>query len=262
MTSPETATRGNARSKILSRLALVGLMSAGLMALSGCTDDDTPASQAIVAQAQAPAAAPETAPATGSPAAATAAPEIPASEGEIDIEKLMSELALPDVVQGDPNAPITIVEYASMTCDHCAAFHNTTYPVIKKDYIDTGKAKLIIREFPFDPRAMAAFMLARCAPNGNREAMISVLFQKGEEWSHSENASEQLLAISKLAGFTETSFKACLADKDLQDKIVKTKERGQFQMGVDSTPTFFINGKKYRGALKPEQMSAVLDSML
>ncbi|WAJ31265.1 DsbA family protein [Antarcticirhabdus aurantiaca] len=183
----------------------------------------------------------------------------PEPEGSVDVAKLMQPHGVEDRVVGDPDAPVTIVEYASMTCDHCARFHNESLPTIKRDYIDTGKVKMIIREFPFDPVALAAFMLARCAPNDNREKMIEVLFSQGETWAHADNPSEKLLGISKLAGFTDESFKACLSDKEMQKRIVETKERGQFTFGVDSTPTFFIQGDKYRGALPAGEMAAVLD---
>ena len=105
----------------------------------------------------------------------------PAANGSVDVAKLMEPGPLPDVVVGKADAPVTIVEYASMTCPHCAAFAINTLPEIKKTYIDTGKAKLILREFPFDPRAVAAFMLARCAPGDRREAMVDVLFEQQDE---------------------------------------------------------------------------------
>lgn len=240
-----------------SGFGIVAASGLGLLVLSGCTGQE--AADATAAQTVEPAST--TASQTAGNAASAPSADLPQMQGEVDVAVLMADQALPDVVIGKAEAPITIVEYASMTCDHCAAFHVNTYPTLKRDWIDTGKAKLILREFPFDPRATAAFMLARCAPNDNRQAMIDVLFQKGEDWAHADDASAKLLSISKLAGFTEASFKACLEDKDLQAKVVKVKERGETVMGVNSTPTFFVNGKKYIGALKPEQMSALLDSL-
>ncbi|KAB0679559.1 DsbA family protein [Aureimonas leprariae] len=182
------------------------------------------------------------------------------AKGEVDVNELMAPGPLPDVVMGKADAPITIVEYASMTCGHCADFAVNTLPTIQKDYIDTGKAKLILREFPFDPRAVAGFMLARCAPEGRRNAMVEVLFQQQEAWAHAQNASQALLDISRLAGFTDDSFKACLSDKDLQAKVVATQKRGADTFGVEATPTFFINGKRYEGALPPAEFAAILDA--
>jgi protein-disulfide isomerase len=184
----------------------------------------------------------------------------PSAKGEVDIAELMAAGPLPDVVMGKPDAPVTIIEYASMTCGHCADFAVNTLPQIQKDYIDTGKAKLILREFPFDPRAVAGFMLARCAPEGRRNAMVEVLFQQQDAWARAQNASQALLDISRLAGFTDESFKACLTDKDLQAKVVATQKRGADVFGVEATPTFFINGKRYEGALPPNEFAAILDA--
>ncbi|WP_102959882.1 DsbA family protein [Mangrovicella endophytica] len=205
---------------------------------------------------------------TEAPAADAAAPAKPAvaapeAAGSVDVAKLMAEGPLKDIVIGDPKAPVTIVEYASTTCSHCRDFHEETLPTLKKDYIDTGKAKLILREFPFDPRALAAFMLARCTnDDAKRTAMVDILFQQQDQWARAENASVALLGIAKLAGFTQDSFTACLSDKALQQKVVETQQRGETEFGVNATPTFFINGDKYAGALSPEQMAAVIDKHL
>ena len=226
-------------------------IAAALLALAGCSDDAAPPT----ASGDAPPPATQARPA---PAPARA----PAPEGAVDMAALMSGQVLPDIVIGRADAPITIVEYASMTCDHCAAFHETTYPSLKRDYLDTGKAKLIIREFPFDPRAVAAFMLARCTPGANgRTAMVDALFAQSESWAHAPDATRRLLAVAKMAGMTTEAFEACLSDADLQAKIVATKERGESVFGVESTPTFFIDGRTYRGALPPEEMAAILDAL-
>jgi protein-disulfide isomerase len=178
------------------------------------------------------------------------------------VEKLMEPQPLPDMVMGDANAPVTIVEYASMTCPHCAQFHTATLPAIKEKYIDTGKAKLILREFPFDPRAAAAFMLARCAPPEQYYPMVGVLFEQQKTWATAENAAEPLLQLSKLAGFTQESFEACLKNQELLDKVRAVFEKGSKEYGVESTPTFFINGEKTTGALSVEEMSKLIDKHL
>ena len=148
-----------------------------------------------------------------------------------------------------------------MTCGHCANFHNNTLPAIKENYIDTGKARMIMREFPFDPRAEAGFMLARCADT-KYFAMVDVLFKQQQAWAGVENAREALLQISKLAGFSQESFEACLTDQKLLDDVRAVRARGASEFGVDATPTFFINGNKYSGALTVAEMSAIIDSML
>ena len=189
------------------------------------------------------------------------ASDVPQASGTVDMAKLLEEGSLPDKVLGEADAPVTIIEYASMTCGHCANFHKNTLPTIKTEYIDTGKARLIMREFPFDPRAEAGFMLARCSDD-KYFAMIDVLFQQQENWVSVENAREALLQIARLAGFSQESFEACLTDQKLLDDVRAVRSRGAEEFGVDSTPTFFINGNMYKGALTVAEMSAIIDSML
>lgn len=186
----------------------------------------------------------------------------PQAEGQVDMDKLMEPGPLPEMIKGDPDAPVTIIEYASMTCGHCASFHNNTWPALEEKYVETGQARLIVREFPFDPRAAAAFMLARCAPNDGYFPMIDVLFQQQDVWARAQNARTALENIAKLAGFTQESFEACLTDQKLLDDVNAIRTRGAEEFGVNATPTFFINGNKYTGALTVEQMSAIIDEFL
>ncbi|MBB3144822.1 protein-disulfide isomerase [Phyllobacterium trifolii] len=188
--------------------------------------------------------------------------KVPPAAGTVDEAKLLAPGTLKDIVMGKAEAPVTIVEYASMTCPHCAHFATTTLPTIKEKYIDTGKAKLILREFPFDPRAAAAFMLARCAPEERYYPLVEVLFKQQEQWAGAANAEEPLLQISKLAGFTQESFKACLTNQKLLDDVNAVRERGANEFGVNATPTFFINGARYSGALSVDEMSAIIDGLL
>jgi protein-disulfide isomerase len=231
------------------RQVLISLLavSAGGAMLAACGEDQQ-------------ASAPATPPAGGStPLASTAA--APAAQGTVDMAALLEEGALPEKVIGNADAPVTIVEYASMTCPHCATFHANTLPAIKEKYIDTGKARLIFREFPFDPRAEAAFMLSRCADD-NYFAMVDVLFKQQRSWAPVDNARDALLQISRLAGFSQESFEACLTDQKLLDDIRAVRQRGADNFKVESTPTFFINGNKYSGALSIDEMSAIIDSMV
>lgn len=192
-------------------------------------------------------------------ALAQSAPQV---EGQVDMDKLMEPGPLPEMIKGDPDAPVTIVEYASMTCGHCASFHNNTWPALEEKYVETGQVRLIVREFPFDPRAAAAFMLARCAPNDGYFPMVDVLFQQQNVWARAQNARTALENIAKLAGFTQESFEACLTDQKLLDDVNAIRTRGAEEFGVNATPTFFINGNKYTGALTVEQMSAIIDGFL
>lgn len=209
-------------------------------------------------QAQAPEA--PAAPATPAPATPPAA-SLPTPSGKVDMAKLLAEGALPEKTIGNADAPVTIVEYASLTCGHCANFHAETLPAIKEKYIDTGKARMVFREFPFDPRAEAGFMLARCA--GDKYfAMVDVLFKQQRNWAPVDNAREALLQIARLAGFSQESFEACLTDQKLLEDVRAVRTRGANDFGIDATPTFFINGNKYSGAMKVAEMSAVIDSLL
>ncbi|MFQ0814338.1 disulfide bond formation protein DsbA [Brucella anthropi] len=183
-------------------------------------------------------------------------------EGTVDAAKLAEPGKLKDMTYGKADAPVTIVEYASLTCPHCADFTINTFPKIKEKYIDTGKARLIFREFPFDPRATAAFMLARCAPEDRYFPMVDVFFKQQQQWATAEDGEAALLQIAKLAGFTQESFKACLTNQQLLDDVRATMERGSKDFGVNATPTFFINGQKYAGALSVDEMSAIIDKLL
>jgi protein-disulfide isomerase len=200
-------------------------------------------------------------PAAAAPAPAAPSVAAPAPSGKVDMAKLLEEGSLPEMTLGEADAPVTIVEYASMTCSHCASFHTDTLPTIKEKYIDTGKARLIFREFPFDPRAEAGFMLARCSDD-KYFAMVDVLFKQQRNWAAADNAREALLQIARLGGFSQESFEACLTDQALLDNVRAVRLRGANDFGIDATPTFFINGNKYSGALKVDEMSAIIDGLL
>lgn len=214
-----------------------------------------PADTAAAADPAKPAAASE-------PAKPAAAVELPEAVGNVDMAKALEPGPLKDIFIGKDDAKVTIIEYASMTCPHCAHFHDATLPAIKEKYIDTGKARLVLREFPFDPRAAAAFMLSRCAGDDKYYAMVGTLFQQQANWAQAPDARAALLQLSKLAGFSQESFDKCLTDQNLLNQVNAVRERGAKEFGVESTPTFLINGKKYAGAMTVEQMSAVIESML
>jgi protein-disulfide isomerase len=163
------------------------------------------------------------------------------------IEELMAKGPLPDIVVGQKDAPITIVEYASMTCPHCAHFANVTFPKLKKKYIDTGKVKLVFREFPLDDLAAHASMLARCAGPDHYMAMVEALFQTQDGWAASDSETQDmkaLLGVARQAGMSKADFDKCMANQTLYNNIVKQRSRAANEFGVDSTPTFFIDGKR------------------
>jgi protein-disulfide isomerase len=165
-----------------------------------------------------------------------------------DIAELMKPGPLPDMSLGSQDAPNVIVEYASMTCPHCAQFDKIVFPDLKTKYIDTGKARLIFREFPLDGLAARASMIARCAGPDRYFAMIDVMFQTQPNWVvEGPAALDHLLQLARQAGFSKEKFDACLADKDLFKKIVDERQRANDVFQVDSTPTFFVNGKRMSG---------------
>jgi protein-disulfide isomerase len=166
-----------------------------------------------------------------------------------------------DVVLGAENAPVTVIEYASMTCGHCANFSVKTFPELKKRYIDTGKVRFIFREFPLDPLAAAGFMLARCAGKEKYMPLIETLFAKQAEWVV-QKPLEPLKAIAKQVGFTEQSFEQCLANQKVLDSIQTVRDQAAQKLGVNSTPTFFINGKKKTGDLAIEELAKEIDPYL
>lgn len=168
---------------------------------------------------------------------------------------------LPDLVIGDENAPVEIIEYASMTCPHCKAFQTNTFDQLKEEYIDTGKVKFIVREFPLDPLAAAVAMLARCS--GERQfEVIDLFFERQSEWAVREGALEKIRNLALQTGFTNESFEACLTDQKLLDGINAVKDRGISEFGVRATPTFFINGERLEGAREIEAFREIIDSKL
>lgn len=179
----------------------------------------------------------------------------------VDMAKLLELGKDTDMVEGNADAPVTIVEYASLTCGHCGDFYNKTLPEIYEKYIKTGKAKLVFREFAYDPRAQAGYMLARCVAKDRYFPMIQVLFEKQMEWAAAQDALPPLKKIASMAGLDEKAFEECLKNQSVLDEVKNSFERGK-EFGVSSTPTFFINGKKYEGALSVEEMSSIIDSFL
>ena len=179
-----------------------------------------------------------------------------------DVEELMKPGPLGDKFVGSEDAPVTIIEYASMTCPHCATFHIQIYPKLKEKYLDTGKARLIFREFPFDDRALAAFMLARCAADDKYFPMIDVLFEQQAVWARSEQPAQELFKIARMAGFTEETFNACLKNKEVAAGVHAVKERAALEFGVRSTPTFFINGEQMSGAQSIERFEELIDPLV
>jgi len=166
-----------------------------------------------------------------------------------------------DIVLGSEKATVTIIEYASMTCPHCAHFSTTTFPELQKRYIDTGKVRFIFREFPLDALAAAGFMLARCGGNDKFMPIVETLFAKQPDWMV-QKPIPPLMEIAKQFGFTQQSFDACLANQKVLDGIQDVRDRAAEKLGVSSTPTFFVNGKKLSGDQSIEALAKEIEPYL
>ena len=198
--------------------------------------------------------------------AAAASPLVPAfaaTEGQTyPMDLLLSTTTLPDVWMGAKDAPVTIIEYASMTCTHCAAFHAETWPTLKSKYIDTGKVRFVLREFPLDPLATAGFMLGRCVGADKRNAIVDLLFTQQKNWAFVDKPVEALAATVKQAGVSQADFDTCLKDQKLYDQVNAERDQASTKFGINATPTFFINGKKIAGELSVDDLDKALQPLL
>ncbi|MGD9650386.1 MAG: DsbA family protein [Dongiaceae bacterium] len=188
-------------------------------------------------------------------AASTAPPENMTPLPEDKINNL-----LPDPVLGNANAPVTIVEYASFTCPHCAHFHEQVLPQLKEKYLDTGKAKLIFREFPFDKVALSAALLVRCLPNDQYFAAAGLIFKTQNSWIAEKDHNAALINRLRIAGLTEEKARACLDNKAMAEAILQRQLEAQQKLGITSTPSFLINGRKLVGARPIEDFAAAIEA--
>jgi protein-disulfide isomerase len=190
----------------------------------------------------------------------------PAAAGvdSVPLDEFMKVGDLPEISMGPADAKVTIVEYASMTCGHCANFHNKVFPELKTKYIDTGKVRFIFREFPLEDFAAAASMLARCSGGEKTYPLIGILFAKQDQWAAAAASARvtKLFEIAKQAGFTQESFDKCLTDQKLLDQINAVRDRGGEKFGVQSTPTFFINGKKMAAGPNMAEFDKLIEPLL
>jgi len=175
------------------------------------------------------------------------------------------EITADDYVLGNPDAQVTMVEYASLTCPHCANFHNTVLPTIKKEYIDTGKAKIVFHTVFGGVRAQFATMLARCVPDDRHFAMIELLFRNQAKWTRANNADEllaQLKPIARLVGMNDAQFKSCMDSKELYRGLSQMRDELDAKYKIQSTPTFVINGKRLIGAQPFSEFDKLMKPMI
>jgi protein-disulfide isomerase len=165
-------------------------------------------------------------------------------------------------ILGDPQAPVTIIEYASLTCPHCATFHTEVLPELKERYIAPGKVRLVYRDFPLDQLALAAAALAHCAGPDRYFGFLDVLFETQESWAGADDHLAALKRLGKLGGLSEQQIDACFADQELADRILRTRLDAQNQYEISSTPSFVINGETYGGARGVDEFSEIIDPLL
>lgn len=182
---------------------------------------------------------------------------VAAQAGLPSLASMMAERSL-----GDPNAKVTIVEYSSFTCPHCADFHRETLGEIEKTYIDKGLARYVLSEFPLDGRAMAASMIARCVPAERYFAFVGLLFRDQETWARSPDPVADLKVLAQLAGLPGDDVDACLADKALLNAIQVRSAEAQQKHNIHSTPTFLINGTEVSGAQPFSAFQTAIDAAL
>ena len=163
---------------------------------------------------------------------------------------------------GDNNAKITIIEYASMTCDHCANFHKNIFPEIYEKYIQTGKVKFIFRDFPLDKQALFAAILANCAPKEKYFDFVKLIFNTTEKWiSVEDEFLKKLKNIGKMGGLSNDKIESCFRDENMVDLAINSRSNGEKKFNITSTPSFIINGKKY-SSMTFEQFEKVLDNLI
>jgi protein-disulfide isomerase len=225
------------------RVLLLGGASVATLVIAGC-DQSPPAADAAATPAT-PAG-----PLTGAPVTATSS------------EPLMNPKGLPDRPIGGADAKVTVIEYASPTCPHCAAFHTDTYPAFKAQYIDTGKVKFILRPFVRNVLDGVVFMLAEAAGDDKYHEVVDTYFKTQAQWAGSDMPREAILAIAMQLGFTAESFDAALTNQELFNGMETLREQALNEFNLTGTPQFYINGKAMAGEMSIETLSAEIDPLL
>jgi protein-disulfide isomerase len=190
------------------------------------------------------------------------APETPATPLKVDPPtqaELLRAGPLGDRAIGSPNAPVTVIEYASLTCPHCRKYHAEVFPKVKSAYIDTGKVRYIVREFPIGRTAGAAAIINRCAPAEKYFFLLDAFLARQPEWVAQEVRRDALYGVAKSSRMSRETFDKCLSNQTIIEGLTEVKQRGR-QFGVFGTPTFFVNGKKAQGAISFDEMKALIEA--
>lgn len=180
------------------------------------------------------------------------------TEGETEFARLTADRYI-----GDINAPVTIEEFSSKTCGHCGNFHKGAYKELKEKYIKTGKVRMIFRDFPLNAPALHASMIARCLPETRYEKFIQILFENQNDWAYGEEYLTYLRQNAQFAGLSSEGFDKCMKNEELQQLIIDGVKKAQDTHGINSTPTFVINGKaQISGAQGIDAFSQIIDQLL
>lgn len=189
------------------------------------------------------------------------APVTPSTPGKIEPptqEELLRAGPLGDRAMGNANAPVVLIEYASLTCPHCRNFHANVFPKVKEQYIDTGKVRYIVREFPIGRSAGNAAIINRCAPPEQYFALLDSFLSRQDEWVSQEVRLDAIYGVAKSIGMSREAFDKCLSNQAIIEGLTEVKQRGR-QFGVVGTPTFFVNGRKAQGAITFEEIKALIE---
>ncbi len=188
-------------------------------------------------------------------------PIAPATPGKVEPptqEELLRAGPLGDRALGNPNAPVTVIEYASLTCPHCRNYHANVFPKVKQAYIDTGKVRYIVREFPIGRSAGNAAIINRCAPPEKYFTLLDAFLARQAEWVSQDVRLDAIYGVAKSTGMSRETFDKCLANQAMIDGLNEVKQRGR-RYGVVGTPTFFVNGRKAQGAITFEEIKALIE---
>jgi protein-disulfide isomerase len=188
-------------------------------------------------------------------------PYTPSAPGKVDPptpEELLRPGPLGERALGSPDAPVTVIEYASLTCPHCRDFHADVFPRVKRDYIDTGKVRYIVREFPIGRTAASAAIVNRCAPEEKYFSLLDAFLSRQAEWVSQEVRPDAIYSVAKSSGMSRETFDKCLSNQTIIEGLIEVKQRGR-QFGVIGTPTFFVNGRKAQGAVTYEEIKALIE---
>jgi protein-disulfide isomerase len=167
-----------------------------------------------------------------------------------------------DRVLGNAKAPVTIVEYSSLSCPHCADFHEKTMPVIEKNYVETGKVRFMARPFALNESALRGSQLTMCVPAEKYYTFMNVLFSMQQKWAMTLDYKDNLKRIAKVGGISDAEFDACMADKKVEEQIVQIRKDASETLTIEATPTFFVNGEKVQGDVSAAELSEIIDKKL